>query len=79
MGRNDALLACSGNLRPSANLKCWPMQQKMGDDLAEAFRNYSWEINRAHAYNEEKRHGFINMLTETRMCAKPHKSRPQRS
>lgn len=60
MEPNYALLVCSGDLRPSANLKCWPMQQKMEEELAKAFRNYSWEIRRAHPYNEEKGHGFID-------------------
>lgn len=60
MEPNYAFLVCSGDLRPSANLKCWPMQQKMEEELAKAFSNYSWEIRRAHPYNEEKGHGFID-------------------
>ncbi len=60
MEPNYALLVCSGDLRPSANLKCWPMQQKMEEGLAEALLKHSWEIRRAHAYDEEKGHGFID-------------------
>ncbi len=55
-----ALLVCSGDLRPSANLKCWPMQQKMEEDLARSLKKYDWAIKRAHHYNEEKGHGFID-------------------
>jgi hypothetical protein len=57
---NHALLVCSGDLRQSANLKCWPMQQKMEEDLTKALRKHSWTLKRAHDYNEEKGHGFID-------------------
>lgn len=60
MENKQVLLVCSGDLRPSANLKCWPMQQKMEENLALALGQYDWSVERAHAYNEEKGHGFID-------------------
>lgn len=56
----QALLVCSGDLRPSANLNCWPMQQKMEDMLQLAFQKLGWTVQRAHGYNAEKGHGFID-------------------
>ena len=60
MKNKQVSLVCSGDLRPSANLKCWPMQQKMEEDLALALSRYGWSVERAHSYNEEKGHGFID-------------------
>ncbi|NNC13552.1 fucose isomerase [Planctomonas sp. JC2975] len=50
----------SGDLRPSANVKCWPTQQKLEDDFAAAAASFGWSIQRAHPYDAEKGHGFID-------------------
>lgn len=60
MNNNQAYLVCSGDLRPSANIKCWPMQQQMEEKLQQALQNLGWSIKRAHTYDEEKGHGFID-------------------
>lgn len=60
MKNTDAILVCSGDLRPSANLKCWPMQQKMEADLTNAFNRFGWSVTRAHHFDENKGHGFID-------------------
>ncbi|MFD2555213.1 fucose isomerase [Sphingobacterium tabacisoli] len=60
----EAVLVCSGDLRPAANLNCWPMQQKMEEMLQTAFQKLGWKINRAHGYNAEKGHGFIDYQHE---------------
>lgn len=60
MENKQVLLVCSGDLRPSANLKCWPMQQQMEENLGRALDDYGWSVERAHHYNEEKGHGFID-------------------
>src|SRR5690606_28401911 len=60
MNNNQAYLVCSGDLRPSANIKCWPMQQQMEEKLHQALQNLGWGIKRAHGYDEEKGHGFID-------------------
>lgn len=36
------------------------MQQKMEENLAEALSKFGWSIKRAHGYDEEKGHGFID-------------------
>ena len=48
MGERVVLIA-SGDLRPSANLKCWPAQQKMEQQVMAAVRSEGAEIHRGHA------------------------------
>jgi hypothetical protein len=50
----------SGDLRPSANVKCWPTQQKLEEDFGAAARSLGWSVERAHPYDERKGHGFID-------------------
>lgn len=70
-------MVCSGDLRPSANLKCWPMQQQMEENLARTIGQYGWSVKRAHAYNEEKGHGFIDYQHEgVKVFRKIDKTRP---
>ena len=47
MGESVVLIA-SGDLRPSANLKCWPAQQKMEEQVMAAVRAEGAEIHRGH-------------------------------
>ena len=56
----QVVVVCSGDLRPSANTKCWPMQQQMEEKLNAALHNLGWSSKRAHGYDEEKGHGFID-------------------
>src|SRR5258708_7070182 len=53
-------LMSNGDLRLSANQKCWPEQQKMEAVLAQALKAEGWKIVRAHPYDERKQHGFID-------------------
>src|SRR6202041_1910702 len=48
MGEPVVLIA-SGDLRASANLKCWPAQQKMEEEVTAAVRAEGGEIRRGHA------------------------------
>ncbi len=57
---NQAYLIASGDLRLSANQKCWPEQLKMEETLARALAGEGWKLVRAHAYDRVKRHGFID-------------------
>jgi hypothetical protein len=50
----------NGDLRLTANQRCWPEQAKMEAKLAEAFQAESWKIIRAHSYDPAKKHGFID-------------------
>ena len=52
-------LVASGDLRLSANQKCWPEQAKMEEALRGAVADLGYEIVRAHPYKESERHGFI--------------------
>lgn len=56
---NEVLLVTSGDLRQSANQVCWPAQRGMEEKLTAAFAQKGFKLIRAHAYNEEVRHGFI--------------------
>lgn len=56
----EVYVVSSGDLRPSANIKCWPMQQKLEDMIEEALVANGWKSVRAHEYDEVKKHGFID-------------------
>jgi hypothetical protein len=53
-------LVASGDLRPSANLQCWAEQAKMEAALAKALRAEGWAVTRAHPFDPQKKHGFID-------------------
>ena len=57
---NEVLLITSGDLRLSANQVCWPAQRDMEEKLTAAFAQKGFKLVRAHAYNEEEKHGFIS-------------------
>lgn len=56
---NDAILIASGDLRLSANQKCWAAQEAMEQRVVEAFAHEGITVQRAHAYDPELKHGFI--------------------
>jgi hypothetical protein len=56
----QAYLIANGDLRLSANQKCWPEQEKMEATLARAFAAEGWKIVRAHPYDRTRKHGFID-------------------
>jgi hypothetical protein len=53
-------LVSSGDLRLSANQKCWPQQAKMEAVLGKALKSEGWKVVRAHAFDKQKEHGFID-------------------
>jgi hypothetical protein len=53
-------LAASGDLRLSANQQCWPEQSKMETALGKAIKAEGWTVVRAHPYDKQKKHGFID-------------------
>jgi hypothetical protein len=57
---HQVLLIANGDLRLSANQKCWPEQGRMEENLAKALRAEGREVIRAHPYDKTKRHGFID-------------------
>ena len=50
----------SGDLRPSANVTCWPVQQQLESDLGAALTALGWSVRRGHPVDEEAGHGFID-------------------
>ncbi|MBS1841568.1 MAG: fucose isomerase [Acidobacteria bacterium] len=57
---SEVYLVASGDLRHSANLKCWPAQKSMEESLTAAIRSFGFEVRRAHPFQSEKGHGFID-------------------
>src|ERR1051326_5804101 len=53
-------LIANGDLRLSANQKCWPEQAQMEAVLTKALKAEGWKVVRAHAYDKQKQHGFID-------------------
>lgn len=50
----------SGDLRLSANQKCWPTQQQLESDFAQAVEKFGFTVSRAHQEDTETGHGFID-------------------
>jgi len=57
---NTVYTVVSGDLRPSANMTCWPMQQKLEADLAAAVTSLGRHVQRGHKVDPAKGHGFID-------------------
>ena len=56
----EILLIASGDLRQSANQKCWPAQAQMEEKLMAAFKAEGFTLRRAHPFDEHLGHGFIH-------------------
>ena len=59
LGEKQVYLISSGDLRLSANQKCWPAQQAMEQAFTAAVKECGYEIVRAHPFKEDEQHGFI--------------------
>jgi hypothetical protein len=62
--RKTILLVANGDLRQSANEKCWPAQAAMEKRLSAVLASRGWGLVRAHKYDPRKRHGFIGSQKE---------------
>jgi len=61
MTSNDAVyLVANGDLRPSANVECWPIQQQLEQHVTRALARLGRSVVRAHSFDETKGHGFID-------------------
>jgi hypothetical protein len=58
-GKKEVLLVASGDLRLSANQKCWPAQAEMESALERAVAGCGYRLVRAHPYKADAKHGFI--------------------
>jgi hypothetical protein len=54
------ILISSGDLRLSANQKCWPAQERVEEAVTKAIQKFGFEVKRGHAYDAQKQHGFID-------------------
>src|SRR5688572_3676028 len=57
--KNQIQLIANGDLRLSANQKCWPAQQEMENRLAGVLQAEGYELVRAHSFDPVAQHGFI--------------------
>jgi hypothetical protein len=57
--KRQVQLVASGDLRLSANQKCWPEQANFESALSRAVAELGYEVVRAHPYEADQRHGFI--------------------
>jgi hypothetical protein len=62
--KKQVQLIASGDLRLSANQKCWPEQAKMEELLSATVADAGYEIVRAHSFKPEQGHGFISSQKE---------------
>jgi hypothetical protein len=53
-------LVANGDLRLSANRKCWPAQEAAERAVIAAIEGLGREVRRGHPYDPEKGHGFID-------------------
>jgi L-fucose isomerase-like protein len=53
-------VVANGDLRLSANQKCWPVQVQVEEAVMTAIRALGYEVQRAHDYDPVKQHGFID-------------------
>jgi hypothetical protein len=57
--RKTVLLVANGDLRQSANEKCWPAQAAMEKKLSSVLASSGWRLVRAHHRDPKRKHGFI--------------------
>eukprot|EP00823_Brevimastigomonas_motovehiculus_P001513 TRINITY_DN12058_c0_g1_i1.p1 TRINITY_DN12058_c0_g1~~TRINITY_DN12058_c0_g1_i1.p1 ORF type:complete len:584 (+),score=144.93 TRINITY_DN12058_c0_g1_i1:44-1753(+) len=58
--KKEVYLVASGDLRLSANQVCWAKQAEMEEKLTEALASKGWKVIRAHKYNPQLKHGFLD-------------------
>jgi hypothetical protein len=64
IGKKKILLVSNGDLRLSANQKCWPAQAQMEEILTAAVAKAGYQLLRAHPDKESQLHGFISSQKE---------------
>ena len=57
-------LVANGDLRQTANEKCWPAQAAMEKQLAEVVASFGYKLVRAHPFKKDLNHGFISSQKE---------------
>lgn len=54
------ILIANGDLRLSANQRCWPAQERVEQAVTQAVQKFGFEVKRGHPYDPAKQHGFID-------------------
>jgi len=62
--KKSIYLVANGDLRQSANEKCWSAQAAMEKKLAEVVASFGYKLVRAHPYKSDVKHGFIGSQKE---------------
>src|SRR5882672_4882887 len=62
--KKQVQLMANGDLRLSANQKCWPAQEAMEKSLSVAVEDEGFQIARAHPFKKAELHGFIGSQKE---------------
>ena len=64
-GDKEVLLVTNADLRESANVECWPVQNKFEQKLEQALSSqFGYTAKRAHLYKGNQKHGFISSQRE---------------
>ena len=64
-GPNEVLLVTNADLRESANVVCWPVQEKFESKLRDVLQaQFGITVKRAHPVKADKGHGFISSQRE---------------
>jgi hypothetical protein len=64
--KHQVQLVANGDLRLSANQRCWPAQREMERSLIAAVQAEGGAVIRAHPYKKSEKHGFIGSQKEGR-------------
>ena len=65
VAKNEVLLVTNADLRESANVKCWPVQQQFEARLSEVLiTRFGYRAKRAHPLKTDRGHGFISNQRE---------------
>lgn len=62
--KNEILLIANGDLRLTANQRCWAAQAEMEAQLTDAVAACGKTLRRAHPFKEAEQHGFIGSQKE---------------
>jgi hypothetical protein len=57
---DTVIIIANGDLRLSANQRCWPAQAAVEEAVTNAIRREGRDVRRGHPCNPEKGHGFID-------------------
>lgn len=64
-GQGEVLLVTNADLRESANVNCWPVQEKFETKLGTVLRErFGITVKRAHPVKTDRGHGFISSQRE---------------